>query len=512
VLALYTGNAVGSLTPVACNNNATGTLQSRLLFTATAGTTYRIQVGGASGSFGNLSVRFAAAPAPPPNDNFAAAAPVTTLPAQFTATTDSATTEPGEPTTPSCGGAVLSVGNTVWYQYMPASNAVLTVDTFGSSFDTVLVVYTGSAVNGLTQLACDDNSLQTLQSRVTLTVAAGTTYRIQAGGQNGAFGSLVVHVAAAPPPPPNDNFAAAAIVPTLPSQFAAVTNSATLEPGEGNVVQCAGTALPIGNTVWYSFTPGATTPVTVDTFGSNFDTLLAVYTTSALPLPFTPDVACNDDAGGTAQSQVSFVATAGTTYRVQVGGFNSAFGNLTVQFAVTRPPANDNFAAAASLPALPTTQMAVTLNATTEPGEPLVVDPSCGAAGGALGRTVWYTLTPGAATTVTVDTFGSGFDTVVAVYTGAALGSLTRIACNDDVGGTVQSQISFTATAGTTYRLQVGGFNGAAGDLVVNVSSTPGPPPRAARASKLPPRPPTPGALSPKLSGPGTAPPAPGRR
>ena len=296
---------------------------------------------------------------------------------------------------------------------------MLTVDTFGSSFDTVLVVYTGNALNGLTPLACDDNSLSTLQSRVTLTVSAGTTYRIQASGQNGAFGSLVVNFATAPPPPPNDNFAAAVVVPTLPSQFTAITNSATLEPGEPNAPICAGTTLPIGNTVWYSFTPGATTPVTVDTFGSNFDTLLAVYTTSALPLPLTPDVACNDDAGGTVQSQVSFLATAGTTYHVQVGGFNSAFGNLTVHFTVTPPPANDNFAAAINLPALPTTQSAVTLSATTEPGEPLAVDASCGVATGVLGRTVWYTLTPGAATTVTVDTFLSSFDTVLAVYTGA---------------------------------------------------------------------------------------------
>ena len=77
----------------------------------------------------------------------------------------------------------------------------------------------------------------------------------------------------------------------------------------------------------------------------------------------------------------------------------------------------------------------------------------------------------------------------------------------------MQSQVSFAATAGTTYRIQVGGFNGAAGDLVLNVSSNPGPPPaRAAKASKLPPRPPTPGGLSPKLPGPAAPPAPPGRR
>jgi serralysin len=55
-----------------------------------------------------------------------------------------------------------------------------------------------------------------------------------------------------------------------------------------------------------------------------------------------------------------------------------------------------------------------------------------------------------------------GFDTLVGVYTGAAVDSLTEVASNDDdgVGG---SSVSFLTTGGTTYRIAVDGFAGKAG-------------------------------------------------
>ena len=58
----------------------------------------------------------------------------------------------------------------------------------GSSFDTLLGVYTGSAVSGLTLVASnDDLSSSTYQSRVTFSAAAGTTYRVVLG-----FGSSTI--------------------------------------------------------------------------------------------------------------------------------------------------------------------------------------------------------------------------------------------------------------------------------------------------------------------------------
>jgi hypothetical protein len=304
-----------------------------------------------------------------------------------------------------------------------------------------------------------------LQSRVTFQATAGTTYRVQVGGFNNAFGSLVVSFASAPPPPANDLFANAVPVPTLPMTLTADTTSATTEPGEPVSFLCGAANVLIGNTVWYTFTPTVPVAVTIDTFGSNFDTIVAVYTGNAVNA--LSQVACNDDAAGTRQSQVAFPAGAGITYRIQVGGFGNAFGNLVVNFTPTAPPPNDNFANAIAIPSLPAQQTAVTLAATTEPGEPI----SC--SGVTYGRTVWYTFTPQTTSgTVTVDTFGSNFDTVLAVYTGNAVSALAQITCNDNAPGSTQSQVSFTANVGTTYRIQAGGANLVGGNLVITFTGT----------------------------------------
>jgi Ca2+-binding RTX toxin-like protein len=67
-----------------------------------------------------------------------------------------------------------------------------------------------------------------------------------------------------------------------------------------------------------------------------------------------------------------------------------------------------------------------------------------------------------------MDTFGSTFDTVLAVYAGGTLAGLTAVAGNDDTSTGVQSQVRFTATTGTTYRIAVAGFNGTSGRIELN--------------------------------------------
>ena len=94
--------------------------------------------------------------------------------------------------------------------------------------------------------------------------------------------------------------------------------------------------VPVANTVWYRFT-GTGNPVTVDTAGSDFDTVLAVYTSNGAG-GFTPVAnGCDDDVpvqpfGRTLQAAVTIPTVAGTSYYVQIGGFPSTFpyGNLRV--------------------------------------------------------------------------------------------------------------------------------------------------------------------------------------
>ena len=86
-------------------------------------------------------------------------------------------------------------------------------------------------------------------------------------------------------------------------------------------------------------------------------------------------------------------------------------------------PANDEIAHATVIPALPFTDGPLATTAATTVAD----DPDCAG----YGYTVWYVVTPAANLAMTIDTFGSSYDTTVAVYTGAP-GALTRLACNDN--------------------------------------------------------------------------------
>jgi predicted esterase len=270
-----------------------------------------------------------------------------------------------------------------------------------------------------------------------------------------------------PPPPAHDSFSAAMPIDAMPFSTIAATRSASAEEGEPR--PCG----EVGATVWYEVTARDDVHVDLDTFGSDFDTVLAVYAGDTIG-DLAP-IACSDDATGRLSSRVIFEASAETTYRVQVGGFGGEYGRLVLSgqtFSLPPPPPppppptaleNDHFDDALVISSLPFSDVKFTEGAGVEPDEPQ----PCGE----IGSTVWYRFTPQTITTVEVNTTGSGFDTVLAVYTGDAIDQLAVLDCIDDSGGTLQSQVVFEASAGSTYWIQAGGFAGQPGELRVQASS-----------------------------------------
>src|SRR6201988_5280703 len=90
------------------------------------------------------------APSPPPNDNFASAEVVVGCLGTIVGTNVGATREPLEPNhAPDNGGGNRSV----WYRWQAPATSSVTFTTAGSSYDTVLAVYTGSNVGSLSSLA-----------------------------------------------------------------------------------------------------------------------------------------------------------------------------------------------------------------------------------------------------------------------------------------------------------------------------------------------------------------------
>jgi hypothetical protein len=132
------------------------------------------------------------------------------------------------------------------------------------------------------------------------------------------------------------------------------------------------------------------------------------------------------------------------------------FGYNSATIAPPNPPANDNFSAAQTIAGCSGTVTGTNVSATRETNEP---NHSPDGNGGQ--HSVWYQWTAPATGSVTFTTDGSGFDTVLAAYTGNAVGSLSSITKNDDVdpGVITSSIITFTATQGVVYRIAVDGFN-----------------------------------------------------
>jgi hypothetical protein len=117
--------------------------------------------------------------------------------------------------------------------------------------------------------------------------------------------------------------------------------------------------------------------------------------------------------------------------------------------------------------------------ATAEPGEPRH-------AGGG-GKSVWWRWRAPAGGDTIIATLGSDFDTVLAVYRGRRVGALTEIASNDDAPNSgVQSMVRFNAVGGVLYRIAVGGFRGAEGNIPLMFANLAALPPLLAASHSAP--------------------------
>ena len=441
VLAVYTGATLEALVPVTADDDSCDT-QSRVSFTATQATVYHLAVDGFGGDQGALTLSWQTQVVPP-NDDFAAAQVLSGPSGTVSGSTMGATKEPGEPDHAGDAG-----GASVWYSWAAPSSGQFSFETCGSGFDTVLAVYTGATLEALVPVTADDDSCDT-QSRVSFTATQATVYHLAVDGFGGDQGALTLSWQVVPP---NDDFAAAQVLSGPSGTVSGSTMGATKEPGEPDHAGDAG-----GASVWYSWAAPSSGQFSFETCGSGFDTVLAVYTGATLEalVPVTAD----DDSCDT-QSRVSFRATQATVYHLAVDGFGGDQGALTLSWQTQVVPPNDDFAAAQVLSGPSGTVSGSTMGATKEPGEP-------DHAGDAGGASVWYSWAAPSSGQFSFETCGSGFDTVLAVYTGATLEALVPVTADDDSCDT-QSRVSFTATQATVYHLAVDGFGGDQGALTLS--------------------------------------------
>src|SRR4030095_4547157 len=92
----------------------------------------------------------------------------------------SATSESGEPSHDPPDATSLSPSRSVWYQWQAPSSGSVTITTLGSDFDTIIAVYSGSTLGGLSRIVFNDDvqdGVITTRS-VTFSATSGTVYRI----------------------------------------------------------------------------------------------------------------------------------------------------------------------------------------------------------------------------------------------------------------------------------------------------------------------------------------------
>lgn len=339
LIGIYTGSNLGTLAAVPTFAEAANFRS----FYGTSGVTYQIAVDSSAPSAVatfKVKVRY---PLPPPaNDNFADRTALSGTFAKVTGYNDYATKETGEPSHAGNLG-----GKSVWYSWTAPSSGNFSayLQTYPGFVGNLFAIYTGSGVGSLTPVASVGF---TNPSSLTFNATAGTQYQFAIDGfLFGAApiaGPFLLNISQSPPA--NDAFSAAFDLGSATSGSSAswIDLGTGTEPGEPGAPAFFG--MPGPRTIWWKWTAPSSGFFSFDTLGSDFDTLLEVYTgnsVSSLAL-----VASNNDADAEGRSRLVLAADSGVDYHIRVsGGYIMVSGNnpapvglVELQFSQLGTPAS----------------------------------------------------------------------------------------------------------------------------------------------------------------------------
>jgi hypothetical protein len=299
VIAVYTGNSLGSLFPVASTNPAPNT-EAILKFDAQPGVTYRIVVAGAdSGEKGIVRLRVQ------PNGEPDTAPPIVTV--QF------------PPSGLVTNVQTVTFRGTVIDPAPQASgvNAVLVQDFQLRPRSVIQATLNGSTWTATVQLTRATN----------IFAVQGVDFADNTSAEQ------LITVYYRPTSNTNDLFGFARVLPPPSGVDFATTTNATREFNEPLHGGNEG-----GKSVWWSYTPTKSGVLSLSTEGSNFDTLLGVYTVNDpqdRSLSSLIPVAQNDDsldrADGTSEIP-GFAVEAGRLYYIGVDGYGGASGDVRLSY------------------------------------------------------------------------------------------------------------------------------------------------------------------------------------
>ncbi len=380
----------------------------------------------------------------PANDNFSDASTLTGSSGQVTGSNVNASAESGEPE---------HINDTcyrsVWWRWTAPRTDYFTLDTRGTSFDTLLVIYTGSAVDSLTEITGNNDESDTRDSsRVTFQAQINEPYYIVVDSPSYDSGDIVLNWKIADRPV-NDDFANASLLDGLSGEVTGSNREAVRETGEPDH---AGGDKRGKSSVWWKWKAPQSDYFFFFTHGSSFDTLLAVYTGETVE--HLTEVWSNDD-NIAEYSALTFQAQKDVWYHIAVDGEEEYSGDIALKWRIADRPENDDFGNAFPLSGSSGQAIASNKEASKEDGEP-------NHAGDRGGTSLWWTWTAPRDGYFTFDNDGSFLYTLLAVYTGSEVDNLTEI------GGS-NSGLTFHAQSDVRYAIAVDGDEGdAASRLVLN--------------------------------------------
>lgn len=177
-----------------------------------------------------------------------------------------------------------------------------------------------------------------------------------------------------------------------------------------------GFGLFFGADIWYDYTPTLSGDATIDVCDAGYDARMSVYEGCNCPATNANFVACNDDGCGDVggPSTLSFAATAGTCYKVRIGGYDGATGSGSFTISLsgvdcpaggvtfTNPPSGAVDARQDGSPAGGPLQGITTVTATGPSGAPAGCWTFCETSNGGLAPNAINSVTEGPAGTYSI--------------------------------------------------------------------------------------------------------------
>lgn len=199
VLSVHTGCPGNAGNAIACNDDcssvpggACNSSRSCITTNITGGVTYYLRVTGWNGGTGNYTLHVSHIPLAPPPPNDACGSAIAIGNGTVTGSTNWATNDGDAP----CGSSGTAAD--AWYAYTATCNGVLSADTCGSTYNTVLSVHSACPGTVGNTLACNDDCSGTATSCLQVPVTSGLTYLIRVSGSSGARGDFTLHTSCGP--------------------------------------------------------------------------------------------------------------------------------------------------------------------------------------------------------------------------------------------------------------------------------------------------------------------------